>query len=159
MNNPAPILESLSTGEVPTCSLHWPSEASVPASSWPALSACAHRSSGPSCSLLEWWGHWDRSASPRASTSQGCFLSRERRKKKKKRRRVEILETERERGTIKRDRQCRVTVQNTSHDGLLCRLLEAKMFLAALIRLPIKSIKPFNKQLAELIWTALILWR
>lgn len=97
MNNPAPILESLSTGEVPTCSLHWPSEASVPASSWPALSACAHRSSGPSCSLLEWWGHWDRSASPRASTSQGCFLSRERRKKKKKRRRVEILETERER--------------------------------------------------------------
>lgn len=68
-------------------------------------------------------------------------------------------ERRRRRGTIKRDRQCRVTVQNTSHDGLLCRLLEAKMFLAALIRLPIKSIKPFNKQLAELIWTALILWR
>lgn len=60
-------------------------------------------------------------------------------------------ERRRRRGTIKRDRQCRVTVQNTSHDGLLCRLLEAKMFLAALIRLPIKSIKPFNKQLAELI--------
>lgn len=46
------------------------------------------------------------------------------------------------------DRQCRVTVQNSSHDGLLCRLLEAKMFLAALILLPIKSIKAFNKQSA-----------
>lgn len=44
------------------------------------------------------------------------------------------------------DRQCRVTVQNSSRDGLLCRLLEAKMFLAALILLPIKSIKAFNKQ-------------
>lgn len=32
--------------------------------------------------------------------------------------------------TIKRDRQCRVTVQNTSHDGLLCRLLEAKIFFS-----------------------------
>ena len=93
----------------------------------------------------------------------GMFSVPREKKKKKKRRRVEILETARERrrrrrGTIKRDRQCRVTVQNTSHDGLLCRLLEAKMFLAALIRLPIKSIKPFKKQLAELIWTALILW-
>lgn len=41
-----------------------------------------------------------------------------------------------------------VTVQNFSNDGLLCRQLEAKMFLAALILLPIKSIKAFNNQIA-----------
>lgn len=58
------------------------------------------------------------------------------------------LKCSRERATIKRDRRSGVTAQNTSHDGLLCRLLEAKMFLAALILLPIKSIKAFNKQLA-----------
>lgn len=47
----------------------------IPASSWPALSVCARRSSGPSCSPPGWWAHWDRSVSPRASTSLGCFLS------------------------------------------------------------------------------------
>lgn len=52
----------------------------VPASSWPALSVCARRSSGPSCSPPEWWERWDRSVSPQVSTSQGCFLSQERQK-------------------------------------------------------------------------------
>lgn len=143
----------LSVEMVPTCArsaqstVHWPSEAFLPASSWPALSVCDHHSSGPSCSPPGWWEHWDRSASPQASTSQGYFLSRERQEVSWNTRQ-RGREREGGAGTIKRDKQCRVTAQNTSHDGLLCRLLEAKMFLAALILLPIKSIKAFNKQLA-----------
>lgn len=66
------------TAWLPQSTVHWPSESFVPASSWPALSVCAHHSSGPSCSPPGWWEHWDRSASPQASTSQGYFLSRER---------------------------------------------------------------------------------
>lgn len=55
---------------------------------------------------------------------------------------------EREEG---RGGQSRVTEQNTSHDGSLCRTLGAEMFLAALIPVPTKSIKPFTEQLTKLI--------
>lgn len=49
--------------------------------------------------------------------------------RRRRRRRRELNEWRwRRGGTIKRDRQCRGMMQNSSHDGLLCRLLEAKMF-------------------------------
>lgn len=92
----------------------------VPASSWPTLCVCAHRSSGPSCSPPGWWGHWDRSASPQASTSQGYFLSQG--DEEEGREDVSWTSGDRGRrweGIIKSDRQCRGMMQNSSHDEAL----------------------------------------
>ena len=54
-------------------------------------------------------------------------------------------------GAIKKGKQYRVMVQNSSHDGLLCRLLGAKMFLAAVVLVPTKSIKAFNRQSTKML--------